>query len=321
MKNKTKRFKGGNNEELLNDNFIINHLKEIIEQRPLKYKFNIDIKRKYQGKIYSLFIQNEDNGIENCLEIGFSKNDKGISILVHSINKCAPIKNYGNFILSCLKEFADTYGYYSVIIVFDVSTLDLYFHYMNEDKLVYIDLAYLNILSSGESWYNRMGFYNEKNREQIEMNKSLINQKFNTLDDNINIIEHINNELKTYRNKEHFIPVCLKLINSYGRFREVYQFILNITEKSDDDTIRDVFRSLNNYIKNRCDTNTNSCSIDYLTIQKISCFIDFVFQFLGLQYKNKDLEYIAKKYKAGKKIKTKKGVFKKVKTRKNKTYI
>ena len=77
-----------------------------------------------------------------------------------------------------------------------------------------------------------------------------------------------------------------------------------------------------NYIKKTCDTNTNSCSIDYLTTQKISCFIDFVFQFLGLLYKNKDLEYIAKKYRAGKKmIKTKKGTIKRVKTRKNKTYI
>jgi hypothetical protein len=327
MINKTKRYKGGNNEELLNDSFIINRLNEIITQRPLKYNFNVDIKRKYQNKIYILYIENEDNLTEYCLEIGFLKQDKGISILVYSLNKCAPIKNYGNFILSCLKEFADTYGYYSIIINSDASTLDLSFHYMNEDRLVYIDLAYLNILSTGESWYNRMGFYNEKSREEIETNKSAINQSISTLHDTINIIEYIDNGLKIYRNKTNLIPTCLRLINSYGRFREIYYFILDITEKTGNDKIQDVFTSLNHYIKNNCDTNTRTCSVDYLTIQKISCFIDFVFEFLDLQYKNSNLEYIAKKYKAGKKIikpknsKVKKAIVKKGKTRKNKRYI
>jgi hypothetical protein len=328
MINKTKRYKGGNKDELLNDNFIISRLKEIINQRPLKYKFNIDMKRKYQNKVYIVYIENEDNEIKYCLEIGFLKQEKGVSILVYSLNKCAPIQNYGNFILSCLKEFADTYGYYSVIIISDASTLDLSFHYMNEDKLVYIDLAYLNILSRGESWYNRMGFYNEKNREEIETNKTVINQEFDSLDDATHIIDYIEDGLKMYRNKTELIPICLKLINSYGRFREIYHFILDITKMTGDDKIRDVFSSLTDYIKSNCDTNAGTCRVDYLTIQKISCFIDFVFEFLDLQYKNRNLEYIAKKYKAGKKynagkklIKTKKRIIKKGITRKNKTYI
>ena len=327
MKRKFNQYKGGNNEDLLNDDFIINNLKQIIYQRPLKYTFNIDIKKKNENKIYILFIQDEDNEIKYCLKIGFLNSNKGISILVYSIYKCVPIKNYGNFILSCLKEFADKFGYYSVIITSDASTLDLNFNYSDENKLVYIDLAYLNILSTGESWYNRMGFYNEQNIEQIERNKTVINQNINTLDNSIDIIEFIDNNIKKYKNKEHRIPTCLKLINSYGRFREIYQFILNITQKTDDDKIRDIFSSINNYIKTNCDTNTSTCSVDYLIIQKISCFIDFVFEFLDLQYKNTNLEYIAKKYKAGKKIiKTKKrivkkGMIKKGKTKKNKGYI
>jgi hypothetical protein len=322
MVNKINRYKGGNREDLLNNDFIIQRLKDVMNQRPLTYKFNVSIQKKRQTKIYLLHIENHDIQNEPCLEIGFFKEDKGISIVVYSLNKCAPIKNYGNFILSCLKEFADTYGYYSVIILSDASTLDLHFRDTDEDKLVYIDLAYLNILSKGESWYNRMGFYNEKNKEEILINKSFIDQEFSSLDDMTRIIEYIDNSLKIYRNKQHLTPICLKMINSYGKFREIYYFILDITKNTGDDKIHDVFSSLNNYIKHTCDTNIGTCIVDYITIQKISCFIDFVFEFLDLQYKNNNLTYISKNYKAGKKmIKTKKGPLKKVITRKNKKYI
>ena len=35
-------LKGGNNEELLDNNFIITNLKELLNNQPLKYKFDIN---------------------------------------------------------------------------------------------------------------------------------------------------------------------------------------------------------------------------------------------------------------------------------------
>jgi hypothetical protein len=330
MKNITKRYKGGNNENLLDDNFIVSNLKDILNQTPFKYKFNIKITGKLQNKFYNVFVENEDQIIKDynpddnpCLEIKFVKYSEGISIFVYSINKCAPIKNYGNFILSCLKEFASKFGYHDVIITSDNSTIDLYFDDMNEKKLVYIELAYLSILSTGESWYNRMSFYHPNNIEEIEDNKIKINKKINTIDDSVTIIEHINNQIKKYKNRQNLIPVCVRLINSYGKFREMYNFILEITGKTEDDTIQSVFDSLNYYIKNHCNTINKTCDVDYLTIQKISCFIDFVYELLDINYHNTSLEYIAKNYKAGKNSKNSKNSKKnkKIKTKKNKLYM
>lgn len=314
----TKKKRGGNdNQKLLDDNFIISNLTDILNQRPLKYKFNIKIRDKYKNKFYDIFIENEDEEVKiynrdmttvdhPCLTINFFEIDKGVNIYVYTINKCAPINNYGNFILSCLKEFANKYGYYAVLITSDGSTLELEFKYVDKHFSVDIDLAYLSILSTGESWYNRMGFYNSYNKQQIHDNILKINKKISYLDDSINIIEYINNTSKIF--KENRIPICFKLINSYGKFREIYNFILEITKKTEDDTIQDVFNELNNYIKNNCDTNTKTCNVNYMIIQKISCFIDFVYNLLDLQYRATSLAYIVNnKQKAGKRkqLKTK----------------
>jgi hypothetical protein len=322
--NKTKRYKGGYNEHLLDDDFIITNLKDILNQRPLQYKFNIYSETTNLGKFFNVYIENADKEIQNynidkypCLEISFNENTQGVSIKVELIAKCAPIKNYGNFILSCLKEFADKFGYYSVIIISDGSTLDFNFYDDNKQKQVYIDLAQLSILRTGESWYNRFGFYNSYSKEQIENNKLKINQKFSSLDDSLHIIEYIDKKIKQYKKYKKFeLPKCFQLINSYGKFREIYNFILEITKKTDDDTIEDVFYEVNNYIKNNCDTNNKTCNVDYLTIQKISCFIEFVYELLELKYRATNLSYISKKYSAGKILRKKK---KNTKTNKRKT--
>lgn len=317
----TKRYKGGYNEYLLDDNFIITNLKDILNQRPLKYKFNIYTETTNLGKFFNIYIENADKEIENynvdkypCLEISFNENNQGVSINVELINKCVPIKNYGNFILSCLKEFADKFGYYSVIIMSDGSTLDFNVYDDNQEKQVYIDLAKLNILTTGESWYNRFGFYNSYSKDQIDNNKLKINQKFSSLDDSVHIIGYIDKKIKQYKTSK--LPTCFQLINSYGKFREIYNFILGITNKTDDDTIGDIFYEVNNYIKNNCDTDNKTCNVDYLTIQKISCFIKFVYELLGLKYRATNLFYISKKYSAGKILRKKK---KNIKTNKHKT--
>jgi len=311
-------FKGGvNNQVLLNNDSVINGLTDILNGRPLKYKFDIKKRISFGNEEYYVFIQNNE-GLDPikynsrdrpCLTFDFINGPRGGSIFINMLTKCAPIKNYGNFILNCIKEFAERYSYYSILIGSDGSDLPFTFIVNGEEKEIYIDLAYLTILSTGESWYNKMGFYNELNREQIEENKYKISQNIGSIDDNIRIIEKIDNKLQRFRGKEDRIPICYKMISSYGEFSKLYNFILGITDKTDTNSIQEVFQEITNIIKNNCDSVNETCNIDYLTLQKISCFIEFVYELLNIKYKATSLEYIVPinnyNVKSGKSIKKK----------------
>ena len=57
-----------------------------------------------------------------------------------------------------------------------------------------IDLAQLNILIYGESWYNRLGFVNDTDHEKNkEFNNTVINKTLNDL-----IVEHYNNSVNDF---------------------------------------------------------------------------------------------------------------------------
>ena len=304
MKNKdnNNKFMGGNN-DLLNDEFIIDKLTNILNHRPIKYKFDIEKRISYGTEYYYVFIKNNEdldpikyNGEDKpCLSFRLIDGPQGITIFINMITKCAPIKNYGNFILTSIKEFAKNNGYYSVLISSDSSVLPFTFIVNGEEKEIYIELAYLNILSTGESWYNKMGFYTQISREQIEENKYKISQNIESIDDSIKIIDLINSKLQRYKGRENKMPICYKIISSYGNFRELYNFILEITNKSDTNSIQEIFQEVTNFIRKNCDSVNETCNIDYLTLQKISCFIDFFYELLGLQYKATSLIYVVPK--------------------------
>jgi len=301
MKNKdsNKKFTGGNN-ELLNDDYVINGLTYILNNKPFKYKFDINKRISYGTEYYFIFIKNnEDLDLikynpedKPCLSFRLIDGTQGVTIFINEITKCAPIKNYGNFILNSIKQFAKNNGYYSVLISSDGSVLPFTFIVDGEEKEINIELAYLTILSTGQSWYNKMGFYTQINREQIQENKYKISQTIGSIDDNIKIIDLIDSKLKRYKGRENRMPICYKIISSYGNFRELYNFILEITNKSDTNSIQEIFEELTNFIRKNCDSVNETCNIDYLTLQKISCFIDFIYELLGLQYKATSLIYI-----------------------------
>lgn len=300
MKNRTKKYRGGNTKYLLDNDFVISNLKETLNERPFKYKFNIKKNISYGRPTLEVYIENPDDITKNsnpdddpCLSIILYNTKEGASIAINTLNKCIPINNYGNFMLNSVKEFAKKYGYYSVIITSDGSTLDFRFKDDNgKINYIYIDLAILSILSIGESWYNKMGFYTPINREQIEDNTYKIRQDIGDIDEPSKIINLIDQNLTPYKTRQDRTPVCFKMINSYGKFRELYNFILDLTKKTDTNSIQDVFKEIYNIIKNNCDTNTNTCRIDYETMLKIDCFIMFMYNLLDIKYKATSLMYI-----------------------------
>lgn len=299
---KNKKTKGGNIEEQLNDEAIIYNLKEILNERPLKYKFNIKKEKSYGVDSFKVYIENSDEEIskynvdnEYCVIFNIEKFPEGLYIFINLIFKCAPISNYGNFILDSFKEFAKKFNYYGIIIGSDGSSLDFYVDNNGVKKLVDIDLAELSILSTGESWYNRMGFYTPINKEQIQDNLYKIGKDIQDLD-NEDIIGFIDKILSKYKgDREKYLPDCFKSINSYGKFHDLYDFILNLTNKTGSDSIQEVFQEINNIIKNNCNSLTKMCSLDYETMKKIICFINFVYKLLDIKYKATALVYIVKK--------------------------
>lgn len=295
MRMNTNYLKGGNNEELLDNNFIITNLKELLNNQPLKYKFDIKNRIIRGTSTLDVFVENSDDITKSynldddpCLSIILYNTKEGISIGINEINKCIPINNYGNFILNSIKEFAKKYGYYSVIINVDASTIILRFYENGNIENIYLDIAKLSILSTGKSWYNKMGFYNPMNKEQIQDNKYKIRKDIRDIDEPSKIIEFIDNKLKQYKKT----PICFKLVNSYGKFRNLYNFILDLTKKTETNSIQEVFQEINNIIKINCNTNTNTCIIDYETMLKIDCFIMFIYNLLDINYNPISLIYI-----------------------------
>jgi hypothetical protein len=299
LKRNTRKIRGGTlytTETLMDDNFIITNISNAFNNRPFKYKFQV-------YKDYDMFNikidNNDDNELLNynpdndeCLVLSFKNESNKVNIYVDLLNKCAPIINYGKKILDILKEFAKNYGYHSIIIGSDVSYLE--FNVENKEMIL-IDLRYLNILKSGESWYNKLGFYNKSNLDEIEYNKLIINQPILELDDPIKITHLIekNRNYYTNRRKPIEIPLCYsEIISSYGNFRELLNYILDITNMSQENKVEQVFESLYNYIKNNCDTNYKTCNLSYNSLKKISCFIDFTYELLELKYTTSNLKYI-----------------------------
>lgn len=294
-KNKTKKYKGGGDfDERLDENFIINNLSEILNERPIKYIFGVKKEEHYGIVNFLVYIKNIDEEIEKytayphddpCVAFTVKSLKEDFTIFINTINKCAPISNYGNFILDSFKKFATKFGYDSVIISVDASVLQLYLDDNGSEKYLEINLAYLSILSTGESWYNRMGFYDPKNVEQKQDNLYKIRQNIQDIDDTVKIIDLIDEVLKMYKGRANRIPECYKLVNSYGKFKELYNFILNLTAKTDTNSIQEVFKQIANIIKTKCNTTEKSCHLDFQTMQKISCFINIVTILLDIEYK------------------------------------
>lgn len=306
-----KKIKGGTihpPEKLMDDNFIITNLYNSFNDRPIKYNFDVVT----DGKFFNIIINDNDYNLiskynpdnEPCLTLQFKNVSNKVTIYIDILNKCAPINNYGKIMLEILKNFALTYGYYSIIIGSDVSYLDFYI----ENKEVIIDLANLHILTYGESWYNKLGFYNPLNKKEIINNIFIISNPILDIDKPDEIIDLIDRNRNYYVKNSRKIPICYShIISSYGDFRKLLEYILDLTNTSQEENIEYVFKSLYKYIYNNCDTNDKTCYVDYITIQKISCFIDFVYELLDIKYTKTNLEHIiirnyASNQSSGKKI-------------------
>jgi len=304
---KTRNHNGGGN-ALMDDEFVINNLSFILNSRPIKYDFIVE---NYKTTIinptikYFQVVANDKNGSNSlnlsifggfCLIFSITEGPRGFTIIIHNLEKCAPISNYGTFILNSLKEFASKYGYYSIKIETDVALL---IFQCEDKKQIYIPLSELSILATGESWYNRMGFYAPTNKAEEDYNSFIFHKQIEDIDNIPDLTDFINTQhginpspnIKKVLDKE-----CLKMIENYRTFKSIYGVILKITNKKGTDTIQSVFLELYKFIRKNCDEVNRICSVNYTMMKEISCFIEFMFAFLNIQYSIHDLEYIVPSY-------------------------
>jgi hypothetical protein len=323
---KTRKINGGGDSDLIDDNFVIENLYSILNSRPINFTFVVQrrmaVRDNNNRKTFAVITINKNKNNNNnifdnfCLLFVIIKNTitNEYSIYIVSLEKCAPINKYGNFILDSIKEFAYKFVYYSIIIEVDASDLVFICDNDGKNKKVYISLAKLSILSTGESWYNRLGFYAPTNLDEKDANSLIIQKDIEDIDDltDENDNKYINIFIEAqHKGKNPVIePVldseCLKIIFNYRSFRELYNFILKITKTDGSDSIQNVFLALNEFIRSNCDSINTRCKVDYFTMKKISCFIEFMFELLGIKYTRDNLEYIVPRYRyqkgRGKKI-------------------
>ena len=108
-----------------------------------------------------------------------SINNSPDNILILSVNKCTTsgLVGSGKHVLKCLINFAKKEGL-PLVIEYDVSVITVGKTADNKGKT--FSLAGLQMLSSGNSWYNSMGFYEKEYEHNKQFTDKFISQDVNT---------------------------------------------------------------------------------------------------------------------------------------------
>jgi hypothetical protein len=155
----------------------------------------------------SFSIKNREN---LCLQ--FSFNDDLSELYIHSLNKCGDFR-IGRFLLEKMDELATSIKECKVIMLSDKSEISICDYVIN--------LARLEILKTGESWYNKHGY-----RQEDYANDFILNQRFITMpvmkaqiiigDPEIdNNIDYLGNVIPELKNSSLSLTDYIKILFSY----------------------------------------------------------------------------------------------------------
>ena len=271
-RNKTKhnrRIQRGGEDKLNSGNDKLNP--DIIMQRMLdifKRKNNRN-KAKYASVYSSPFnfseynilfddgtyvIYNGPGPIDSCLRFMCFYKDGLYIVQTDGISKCGGTSS-GNYILESLKLFATRYGYNKIIIPIDTSELPLDFG--NTTEHIMINLSGLYLLTTGETWYNKHGFYAEiftpeENMENKENNLRIINLSLNDWLKNVNDKD---------KEKRFIFHIFSKIIREMER-------------TMDNTSIKDIFSFIKNRIRESCDKTCNiEDKLDFLEYDRLIALV------------------------------------------------
>jgi len=228
------------------DKYIVNNLK------------NTPIYKSKQNKYISEVYEIKDKDNNNCITFTvFIKPDNNKQIIyIKYLDKCA--SSSGTNLLNILEQYAIERGDIYQIALSDAS--DIYV------CKIMISLSYLYLLTTGLSWYNKLGYISddtisEKEHNIIEIQKNFANNLYG-------VLTNRNNYSNIYDKLLQLFPDINIELEPETIFVKIVEKINNIIdpESLEEDpfslietfTIQDFFIILHNYIKNhssQCDNN------------------------------------------------------------------
>lgn len=228
------------------DKYVVNNLK------------NTPIYKSKQNKYISEVYEIKDKDNNNCITFTvFIKPDNNKQIIyIKYLDKCA--SSSGTNLLNILEQYAIERGDIYQIALSDAS--DIYV------CKIMISLSYLYLLTTGLSWYNKLGYISvdtssEKEHNLIEIQKNFANNLYK-------ILTNKNNYSNIYDKLLQLFPDINIESEQETIFVKILEKINNIIdpESLEEDpfslietfTIQDFFIILHNYIKNHsseCDNN------------------------------------------------------------------
>lgn len=152
---------------------------------------------------------------QRCLEAMYVS-DTNVYVIL-GLARCG--KNSGKSVIDLIKKIAKQKGISQIIIDSDESAI--------YEKNVPLDLRKLSILTTGQSWYNKLGFHKNLNKQHLDKMYS-------------DFAEYINNPIV---NLEFYRP------GTYNRHNITYESLKTLIDIDDNDTIQSAFVKINHELK------------------------------------------------------------------------
>jgi len=177
----------------------------------------------------------ETKNNEECLTIHFLLDN----IRIEKLSKCG--ENSGTYLLNKIEDLAKSMKNIQYITLLDTSEVKMYD--------CNIDLAILKILTEGESWYNKLGYFSSDYENEKIHNAEYINMEFDKL------ISSCRNAIETYlkiTNRKNIIETIGLLENKIKKKNKNVENLVKKKEKylkiidNYDDYIIEEFEKINN---------------------------------------------------------------------------
>jgi hypothetical protein len=196
--------------------------------------YNIFVVEESRNKYNDVFIKNDQT---KCLGLKFGEN----FIKIVTLARCKNNPGNGTELMQLVEEVAKLIPNVLYLKLEDAANITL----SNGSK---INLAFLKILTKGESWYNSLGYYSDTYEEEKRNNNNVIQTQYSVLIENLisnwvdgfkskNTKENIEAEIiKLEETNNRMFHSCIKMykskLNNYDSFidTEVQKIIANGVE-------------------------------------------------------------------------------------------
>jgi len=169
-----------------------------------------------------------DINASNC---GIINIDSDSHIYIDMLYKCG--ENTGTQVIKTIERFAKKYGYKTIELEDDSRIYSKNTKLRKKGGHCMIWMPILQILSSGDTWYNKLGYKSDYYNKEIKHNKAIINKSF---------IKFMKNIVENTHHPHAHEPSLESLING------MYLFV---DEDEKNITVKELFTKVNKKLRNK----------------------------------------------------------------------